>query len=359
MLISNVSGAMDFSSSGLVNSTQKFSIVIAAGSTSNTFTINSVSTGNSAIFYGGSRDPNTVVNASTDLGSLILTDSTTVTATRNTSDATNALTINGTVVEFVSSKIASVQVGSVTMTASTSQTATIASVTATNSILLYNGATSNYTSNTNNVYQANIALTNGTTVTASRGVGTNNVTVYFTVVEFNSGVLNSSTQSGSISMSSETSKTATISSVTTSRSMLLWGGFLRQGTGTSAGRDPYIQLTNGTTVTASRTQTNASGSDVVTFMVAEFKTADIQSVNRNVIVIATSDNSNSDTLSGAVVIAKTIAHFLGRNNNASTIPNGKTLATVFLTNTTTVTAQRATADASSTDTVSYEAIEFK
>ena len=106
---------------------------------------------------------------------------------------------------------------------STSNTATISSVTTSNAILLFNGntttQTTDYSSGT-----ARIELTNGTTVTAYRGASNSDtVTIYGTVIEFNTGYLNS-VQSGTVALStSQTTNTATISTVG-ANAFVIWLG---------------------------------------------------------------------------------------------------------------------------------------
>lgn len=358
MFISGIPGLMGLPNT-LVRSVQQVSITIAAGSTSNTATITSVNTPSSVVFYGGVTGALTgTVNASTCCASIVLTNATTVTATRNTSDASNSLTVNATVIEFYSTAVKSVQTGSATMTASTSQTATITSVNTANAVVVSNGWTTDFTSNGANVYSPLLDLTNATTVTASRATGTNNLTANFTVLEFNSGILNSSTQKGTVAFGAgDVTKTATITSVTTGQAMIVWNGFNPTSLNNSSNFFPWLTLSDASTVTGTR---NTSGvATNVNFSVLEFKAADIKSLTRGSITIAGSSASNTASIS-AVTTSKCIANFLGHTNGTAAQTNfAAGAAEVALTNSTTVTASRGTAGSASTETLGYETVEFK
>lgn len=83
-----------------------------------------------------------------------------------------------------------------------------------------------------------------------------------------------SIQQGTIAMSTETSKTATITSVNTAKAFVLYLGGIGAFTivAGSGGIDPapYLQLTNATTVTAARPSATQTQAVTVGFMVVEF-----------------------------------------------------------------------------------------
>ncbi len=342
----------------IVASSQQVSVTIAAGATTGTATITSVNTATSVCIYGGNLGPETTLNDSTEFGGIALTNATTVTATRGVSDASNSLTVNCTVLEFSTAAVKSVQQGSITMTNATSNTATITSVTTTNSVAVFGGWTSS-DANANLTVAGKVALTNATTVTATCGGSGAGIstTVYYAILEFNSGILNSSTQQGTATIAANaTSGTATITSVTTGQTFLFQGGWTFPSALSNLTALPLIVLTNGTTVTATNNFAGGAGSITsFNFTAVEFKSADIKSINRGNIVIASGSTSNTATIT-AVNTGKTASNFLGCYSSTS-VSFATNYGTITLTNSTTATAARG---ASTTDTltVSYEAIEF-
>lgn len=347
----------------IVKSVTPIAITIAAGSTSNTQTV-SVVAANSFIDWAGINAQGGNVVATTTWGSLVLTNSTTVTATRAVSDASNSLTLYGTLIEFAPGVIKSMQIGSATMTAATSNTATITSVTTGNSAVVYNGTTFSSIANdfSHNVFCKNV-LTDSTTVTVSRQGNTGTVTVYFTVVEFNSGILNSSTQPTSINLSTiQLTNTATITSVSAANSMLLYSGqdmTTSGATWTQFDKDnSWVTITNGTTLTATRTAENSTSININS-TVLEFKSNVVKSVNRGSIVIGASSNSNTATITSVNTSFTVVGYtgFTAADGSATTAVNVKQSA-VILTNATTITAQTSANDATNTRTVGYDAVEF-
>ncbi len=339
---------------GIVKSVQQVAVTIAAGQTSGTANITAVTMASASEHYSGHLVNQTTYNSATDLAGVALTSSTQVTATRNTSDASNALTVYVTVIDWKPSAITSIQRGTITLTGASSNTASL-TFTLANSAVQFNGLTTTYTGNNPNNYYGTLDLTSGT-ITASRGGTTNNMTVYYCLVEFASGVLNSNTQQGVCSGTAATVNT-TISSVTLAQTMLFYGGWkYTAGSSTADSQQRHIQLT--TTTNVAGVQTGSSGGTAsASFCVVEFKAADITSVNRGIITIATSGTTAAATIT-AVNTSLTIANHLGCDPAGASTNNGsvKRLTTV-LTNTTTVTNTRQNS-ASFTDPGSWEAIEF-
>ncbi len=339
----------------IIESIQAFSITIGTGATSNTATITSVNTSYSMIVWGGMQNTNSAaLPVRTTEARVTLTNSTTVTATRNTSDATYTSTVKGFVVQFKSSVIQSIQSGTITI-AGTSNTATISSVTTTNALCHFQGQTGTSSIDGTTRGRANVVLTNATTVTAARITATDSCTVGYTVVEFKSGVLNSSTQQFSITVSAgNSSSTAAISSVATGQSAIFYGG---AKVSTSGGVVPTelmgkVVLTNATTVTASRSATTASFT--VTGTVVEFKAENLSRIQRGTIDL-NGVATNTATIT-SVNTAKSFVSFLGASTTDSTASADQMYSSVVLTNATTVTAD--TVAAPSTLTASYEAINF-
>lgn len=344
-----------FSGGPLVVSIQQVAITIAANATTGTATISSVPTATSSEHLNGYNLINTGGDPSKDIAGIALTNSTTLTATRNTADASNALTVYASVIQWNPAYIKSIQRGTIALTGANSNTASIA-FTLTNSVVQYNGLTTTYTSSDPNQYQGQLVLTAGT-VTATRGGTTNNMSVYYTLIEFNSGILNSSTQQGVIN-STSASTTATITSVTTAQTMLIYGGWKYGGGAPTADvNHRYVTLTDSTTVTGVMSGATGSNSSVA-FGVIEFKATDIKSVNRSTINLASGSTSNTASIS-AVTTSKCIPNWLGNSTNGSgTNDNSRKQTNLVLTNTTTLTAARNLGTSITCD-VSWEAIEFK
>jgi len=343
----------------LITKIQSVAITVAAGATTGTASISSVNTSLSAVFYNGSNYAANVANASEVMGGVVLTNATTVTGNRNTSDASNALTLYATVVTFASTAIKSIQAGSTAMTTSqASNTSTITGVTTANSGILYNGCITALTGTVQAQFMTAAVLTNATTVTVSRGSASGAMTVYWTVIEFNSGILHSNTQAGNVLVSSSTPATTTITSVTAANSMLFWGGQTSASTGSSAWCNATaMTLTNATTVTATMDNSPVSGTTAY-FTVIEFKSTDIKSVNRATTTIA-SGNSLTDTTISAVVLANTLPNFLGSTTSATaSFQTSWIFPKITLTSTTNARVSTNSVTSGNTDLVGWEAIEF-
>jgi len=210
--------------SAAIASVQAGTITIATSATSGTATISSVSTSNSAVFYLGFTCHGVINSSANCCPAIALTNATTVTASRNTSSSGESVTVGYCVVNFASGVVNSVQPMTATLTtANASDTQTISSVNTGNALVLYNGVLTSTTSY--DVFFYNLQLTNSTTVTLSRGgTATSSRTIYYTVLEFVSGVVNG-IQRGTVTMTNVTSNDATISSVNTSQSVCNWTGF--------------------------------------------------------------------------------------------------------------------------------------
>ena len=339
----------------LIQSIQTFSITIAAGATSGTATISSVDTTKAYLPYGGYETSNTAENASEILPRSELTNATTVTAYRNTSDAVFVTTVKGTVVEFVSGAVQSTARGTITVTG-TSATATISSVTTGNSVTSFLGSTSDATDAVHTDTLVRADLTNATTVTATQaGPGNDTVTGY-TVLEFVSGVLNSSTQTYSITIADTTSSgTATISAVTLAQTAMVHGGRSRTGVWLPATLG-YAQITDTTTVTHTRTGT--TNVTVLNGTVVEYKTASITGVDRGTNTIAALATTQDSTI-GAVTAAQTYVSQHGDTTSpAHPVNPAADCAWSLLQSTTAVRSGRNLTDTTDAKITSWEAIEF-
>lgn len=252
-----------------------------------------------------------------------------------------------------SSYIRSIQNGSITIASgSTSNTATISSVTTANTWLKYDGVTATSTSNVQSV-ATRITLTNSTTVTATRGASNSDaVTVYFSVVEFSSGV--NSIQYGTVAVSAaQTSNTATISSVGAT-SFVGWLGSSSATSQTSYSRvATSVDLTNSTTVTGHIGLTTSAMT--IGFVVVDLSSDIVSSVQQKTTTDTSNTTSWTDSIT-AVVPEHTLIQY-----NGSTISTGtgcnQTCQNVLLTSSTQVTISIAAGSATS-KSIYYTVIEF-
>lgn len=173
-----------------------------------------------------------------------------------------------------SALIKSIQRGTISLSGATSGTATITSVVTANSVVRYLGdSQSDPATDDVTFFASRLALTNATTVTGSSiaGNASNTQIISYEVVEYFPGVLKS-VQRGTVDMTTVTSKTATITSVDTTKSTVDHLGFNSNWPATpaygSVTRARWA-LTNATTVTA--TVGNASNASCsLGYQVAEF-----------------------------------------------------------------------------------------
>lgn len=257
--------------SSLIDTIQYGTVSITAG-TSGTATITSVDTTRSAVFWLGATTTSTQTSALATRGAstAVLTNATTVTAT-TTGTLTTATSF--VVVQFKDPAVDSVQ--SFTQTASNGSTTngnTITSVTTTRSMLAYGGNDGD--SGQARLTHGTVQITSATNVDMVNGEAINTLARRdaYTVVEFASGVLNSNVQRGTISLASATSNTATISSVTTNKTLLTFLGQRSTGSGTANVDEQWMKvtLTNGTTVTGT-INTSAARTQNVAYEVTEFQ----------------------------------------------------------------------------------------
>jgi hypothetical protein len=248
--------------------------------------------------------------------------------------------------------ITSVQNVEINVNGTTSNTATINSVNTANAVLFWQGETSAATSTQTDAL-ARVTLTNSTTVTANVDSSANSVTVKCTVVEFAPGSLVSAVQYGTITISSgNTSNTATISSVTTSQAVVLFLGITTDGTTIPEGYSS-VTLTNGTTVTANRnSNTNSS---TIGYVVCEFSTKIVNSVQHMSHTSTATGTSFTDTIS-SVTTANSVVLYQGIST-AATTPSVM-FYSLELTNSTTVTLTRSVSN-SATRTIKYIVLELR
>ena len=334
-----------------IQSIQQFEITIATSSTSNTATINAVTTANSFILLQGFTTTETTEMRSA-CGRAALTNSTTVTATRNTAGASSTVTIRGVVIELTAAALASsVQTGTITMTATSSNTATISAV-GSNAFVVWLGFSTTETALSYSNSQPTVVLTNSTTVTANKANSTANTTVGYAVIDIvaGTGFLAQAPQARSLtSTNTVTGLTDTITSVNTNNSIIIYNGAL--STSTLMSTFTYtIVLTNGTTVTLTRTGTSGTRR-TIKYTVLEFASGILaSSVQRS--TTAVSANPTDATISS-------ISTTLGVVNKSGTSSGGtfpSLFSTAKLLNATTVRNESDAGTPSNSN--SWEAFEF-
>ena len=349
---------------GIISSIQEVEITISSSSATGTATITSVDTSRSVVFFsygnmGGARQ--TSVSAGVDgvYTRVALTNATTVTATRGASPAFSK-TIICTVVEYTDAAVDSVQQGTISMTDTTaSGTDTISSVTTSRSIVIYNGDSITVDVGEGRA-MTDVSLTNSTTVTATRGTTSStshSVTTGYVVIEFAAGITDS-VQEYSITISSGTSATATISSVDTSRTVTFPGGMTTPQGGPDAGHEmSYSQLTNATTVTATRGASGGFNTTISGTMV-EFSAGVIDSIQRGIVTMATTDLTKNTTITAVDLDYAVVQALGGTSTSTSGVDPEEQFFTLELTSATNIRSDIGDVGSGRDVIYSYEVVEY-
>lgn len=345
-----------------IESVQPVTVTIAAGASSGTATITAVDTTRTLLVPGYIRGGDSIYLFNEDSPGATLTNSTTVTALTNTANAAASRIFCCTAVEFNSMAVESVQYGTISIAAnSTTGTATITNVDTARSAVVWLGQTGAESVTSRGAQEVRFTLTNGTTVTGTRGISNvNAVTGYFAVVYFTSIV--KSVQQVSINIGAgtgaESSRTATINSVNTANTALLYGGMTVNTTGLGFNPQycPYMTLTDATTVTAARAISSTSDT-FGNVTVVEFIPGVMKLVQRSVSDIAANTVSDTDSIT-AVDTSRAFASFCGFSRNLNATNMDTACPTVALTNPTTVTFTRGATSATAVHSISWEVVEF-
>lgn len=255
------------------------------------------------------------------------------------------------------SYIASIQNVEITIpTGATSATATITSVTTNRTAVLFHGYTTTHTGTTWREILPRVELTNSTTVTAFRDTSsaTHTITVRAQVVQFTNSAV-SSVQHGTITLAaSNTSDTATITSVTTSRAaVFLLGNTVSTSTSSANTALARLDLTNATTVTATR-GTSSTAVLTVGYCVVEFASGVLNAVQQRSVTSTSSATTIADTIT-TVNTGRTLLIYNGSTSTSSQIVNW--IYRAELTSSTGVTLTR-TGTSVTTRTVNYTVLEF-
>lgn len=161
-----------------------------------------------------------------------------------------------------------------------------------------------------------------------------------------------SIQSGTITLTNLTSATATISAVSLPNSVLVYAGYTVNDTGNSDIGAVRLELTNGTTVTATR-QTSSAFGCVVAYQVIEYAPGIVR-VQRG--TVSTSAATSATATIAAVNTARAYVSYLGLSTTLAAAGGGYPyFGRVDLTNSTTVTLNLGTA---TTSTASFEVVEW-
>ena len=267
-----------------VNSVQHETVTIASGSTSGTTSV-TAATGTFILLYNGCYTSAAADNSEAFAGVTI--SGTTLTATRGLGTA-GAVTCSVDLIDATSNLVTSVQFGSKSLTTS-SGTSTITTVTTTNSAVFYQGMSQTLASFHFDLNTPTVALTNATTVTTTLINGASGTTVvYWEVVQFAAGALNSSTQQKAGTWTNSTGTTnITITGVTAANSMIAFEGGGSSNGDTAADEMPTYSMTSGTVVKVTVGNTSSGNSQTYQFTVIEFASGVLlQSVQRSTIALS-------------------------------------------------------------------------
>lgn len=346
------------SASSIITSIQDFSISVSSSSSTGNATVTSVTTSRAHCVWAGSTFSAIATAATNWRFHIQLTSSTNIQATRGTASANTAV-VPGSLIEYTSAAISNMQQGTMALTASSATvTATITSVTTTNSAVFYLGSLALATGSFAD-FMFRVQLTAATTVTGTRSsTSTDDQTIGYVVVSFNSGILNSSTQAFTCTLTAVASNTASVSSTTLAQTMTAYGAETNTaGVSSTYNRSSYGQLTSTTVFTVTRTGTSQ---DVIyAGTLIEFKAANINGVDRGTLSISKS-STTADTTIGAVTASLTITQQTGFGNDYASAENQNTCScTITRTSTTNIRATVNTASTVAVMTQGYEVAEFK
>lgn len=284
----------------LIQSIRAFDITINDASATGTDTITSVDKSLSAVYVTGSVDANTLDDLDRSSYHVVLTNGTTVTATRVATDGAIA-SITGYIVTFNSTFVKEVHHGTVTIAGgSSSQVSGTFNATEANCAALHCGGSTSEPSDFVNDVWANIIISGSDTavsVTAQKFSTGDATTISFNILEFQSSAINQ-IQEVVLNMNNGVGPTsdATISSVDTSKTMMLWGGIRPSSFASNLSSvTAYAELTSSTNIKLTRDGT--AGSVNVTVTSIEFNDAVFQSVERITSSFGDAETTDNVTLS--------------------------------------------------------------
>lgn len=340
-------------STSVIRMIQAGTATVASGATSGTYTISPAITtlGNAMLVWNGETTNDTGGSDQRTSLILTLTNTTTVTVTRGVNVAFSA-TVSFTIVEFASG-VNSIQAGTISVaTTNASNTASISAVGA-NAFVLYQGY-NNTGSTTANLPQSGVTLTNSTTVTAFvQTSATITQTVRYMVVDLDTTVVTSAQHFSAAMTSANTSDTDTITSVTANNSSLMWGGAVQLAGSLANAYNTF--LTNGTTVTKTRTGIGVTSRTVYYAVVNWASSALNGNVQRTSSALAISSATSATwTLGSSVSTAKSFVNY-----NGFSAPSGTNAATAMSSLVLSSTTVVASVNTSGTSTPTAEVVQFQ
>jgi hypothetical protein len=344
--------------SGLLASpVQNILITIAAGQNVGTATINPVNVGSTELSWGNWRSAEGTVNPAEDFARVTLTNSRTVTATRNTANASDSCIVAVSVIPWKPS-VARVIYGTLVMSAATQTDQAITSVDTTRSYINFLGCSHDQTTYNLIRNHATIFIQSATNVRADKGnfAAGDNMTISFCVTEFAKGILKRLQTAEVTIPGGATTGSGAITAVVTANTFLRFGGFRQAVLGNSDKRLwPYAELTDTTTITATRNTVDATSTSLIRVYVAEFFPGLLRKVTRSAEVIASGNLSATGTIASQDT-QHTIATFLGATTNTNSTSDAP-WATVSVDSKTAIGNTRGSSPAT-TVTNSWEAFEL-
>lgn len=350
-------------SSSIIQSVQQVSITVASGSLSNTATISAVDTANTILVWGGTSGSDVLSRQESDWCAAVLTNGTTVTVSRLAAGAVT-VTVKVTVLEFATNVIDSIQSGVIAVSGGTkTANATITSVVAADSLCHFQGHTFSVTGGGGGSANARIMLVDPTTITATRAAtSVSNLNTYYSVARFKPGILHSSTQQIAFEASAVASGATTIVSVDPARSVFFWGNYSTSALLTNA--RPSIQI-------QSPTQLSINRNDTVPILtvagtIVEFKSSNINNVQRGVVIFTSADTAASAQSSATATItsaniSKSVVLYGGARIFPNTIATsfGQSYSTITISSPTEIKAEMDNKTLATTIGHRFEVISFK
>ena len=325
-----------------VNNVQYGSITIAAGQTTNTYTLPQPILGTAWVEHLGNQPQDTTVADTGDCYGAVTLSGQVVTATIGV--AGSAITIYFCVTDANSNLVTSIQQGTIQLGTNTSQTGAISAVVVANSTVIHNGQYNPVTMiGTMPKTQCGLEITATNQVTAHCNTANSSpgTVVAFTVINWNSSALNSNVQQFNLtSVASSTTDTQTITSVNASNSLYISGGWTSVDTSIRFGFFGAT-LTNGTTVTYTRGFASANTRTYYGAVVEFISGVMAQAVQRGVNTITAGNTSQTTTITSGDPTAITLRH-LGSYVNSNTQAFSEAMTALTLTNGSTITAMLVT-----------------
>lgn len=356
-------GLFGSSGSSIIRTVQQVSITILAGQTSGSTNINTVNTNTTFVVYNGFKGNG---SASTPIPALdfprISFSASAVSASIGggvLGTSSQDLTVFVTVVELGSSVVTSVSQSNLTITSNnTSATNTISAVNTSLTSLFFLGYSTDYPANAQNYIaaSANVTLTNSTTVTANRGtvpIGQeNNLTLSYVLVQWSNSIVKR-VQQANFNFSGLSTTVTLLNAVDTANCMIAYGGWYASS---ASGTEPYVALTNSTTVTATNEQ-NTGGIANVTCSVIEFQSGVVSRRQAGSVSMASGVTSQTTSIT-SVDLSRSLVNWTGKTSGSANQSGLSNFTVNKLTSSTQITTSRGNTPSGNTVIQAWEVIEF-